>query len=325
MINPKYSIIIPVYNRPQEVDELLASIVQQTVRNLEVIIVEDGSVTTAESVVDKYKGELTIRYFTKPNSGPGPSRNFGFERAAGDYFVVFDSDCIIPPSYLATVDNFLQLSPLDVWGGPDKGSSDFTEKQQAMAYTMASIFTTGGIRGGKAKDFQPRSFNMGMSKEVYKNTGGFQLDRFAEDIEFSIRVKKMGLKVGLIPQAFVYHKRRTNFNQFFKQVSNFGAGRVQVGRVHPNAIKLAHWFPAFFFIGLVLLPLLFLVAPAMGMLGVFGYSLYFSIIALHAFATTNSLHVSILSVPAAFVQLTGYGYGFLKEMVKRKKVLKSGS
>ena len=318
MAIPKYSIVIPVYNRPLEIDELLMSLTLQTFTNFEVIVIEDGSTINSNEVVANYTTQLNISYYVKPNSGPGPSRNFGFEKANGDYFVVFDSDCIIPPTYLGTVDNFLQLSPLDVWGGPDKGSADFTPIQQAMAYTMSSIFTTGGIRGGKSKGFQPRSFNMGMSKDVFKNTGGFLLDRFAEDIEFSIRVKKMGLKVSLIPQAFVYHKRRTDFTQFFNQVSNFGKGRVQVGRVHPNAIRAAHWFPALILFGLLSIPILFFIHTYVAQLGMLVYAIYFSLIAIHAFATTESIEVSLLSIPSAFILLTGYGYGFLKEIMRRQ-------
>jgi glycosyltransferase involved in cell wall biosynthesis len=314
MQTPKYSLIIPVYNRPFEMDELLASLALQTFRNFEVIIVEDGSVLDSKEVVNKYLLQLNVNYFYKPNSGPGPSRNFGFDKANGAYLIVFDSDCIVPPSYLTTVDNFLQLSPLDVWGGPDRGSPDFTPKQQAMAYTMSSIFTTGGIRGGKSKDFQPRSFNMGMSRDVYKNTGGFLLDRFAEDIEFSMRAKNLGMKVGLIPQAYVFHKRRTDFKQFFKQVSNFGRGRIQVGRVHSDAVKLAHWFPAAFSIGLILLPFSFLIAPIFGIVGIVGYLFYFFIIGAHAYTTTGSILVGTLSIPSAFIQLTGYGCGFMKEL-----------
>jgi glycosyltransferase involved in cell wall biosynthesis len=315
----KYSIVIPVYNRPQELDELLRSLTLQTFSDFEVLVVEDGSTISSREIAANYQPQLTLYYFVKPNSGPGPSRNFGFEKATGNYFIVFDSDCIVPPDYLKTVDNFLQVSPLDVWGGPDKGSPDFTPLQQAMAYTMSSVFTTGGIRGGSSKDFQPRSFNMGMSKEAYKKTYGFALARFAEDIEFSIRAKNLGMNVGLISQACVFHKRRTDFKQFFKQVSNFGRGRIQVGHVHPKAIKLVHWFPAAFLIGLIFLPFTFLLNPFVSIIGIFGYLLYFSMIGSHAYSTTHSRLVACLSMPAAFVQLTGYGYGFLRELVGKSE------
>ena len=218
----KYSIIIPVFNRQHEVVELLSSLLDQTYKNFEVVIVEDGSTNRCDHVVDQYRDTLKIEYFFKPNSGPGPSRNAGFALAKGEYFVVFDSDCIIPPNYFEAVEKSLAENQWDAWGGPDLAHKDFTILQRAMGYTMSSILTTGGIRGGKKRlgGFQPRSFNMGISHHVFEATRGFAFDRFAEDIEFSIRMKKQGFKIGLISDAFVYHKRRTNFTQFYHQVFN---------------------------------------------------------------------------------------------------------
>lgn len=313
MTPPKYSIIIPVYNRPGEVDELLESLMHQTNRDFEVILVEDGSSITCEKVFEKYAGLLSIQYFYKPNSGPGPSRNFGFERASGQYFVVFDSDCIIPPHYFEAVDRSLNLQPLDAWGGPDRGSGNFSITQQAMAYSMSSILTTGGIRGGSARGFQPRSFNMGISRPVFEKTGGFKFSRLAEDIELSVRMQKAGFRVGLIPDAYVYHKRRTDFGQFFTQVSNFGKGRSQVGRVHPDAIKLTHWFPSFFLTGIVLLPLVAMISPRLCLGIAVLYTVYLAAIAVDAAVKTRSTAVALLAIPAAIIQLTGYGLGFLKE------------
>ena len=316
MANPKYSVVIPVFNRPQEVDELLESLTKQSFIDFEVVLVEDGSSITCEKVFEKYSDKLSLRYFFKPNTGPGPSRNFGFAKAQGTYFVVFDSDCIIPSTYFEAVDNFLKQSPLDAWGGPDRAHENFTPVQRAMGYTMSSVLTTGGIRGGNSKGFQPRSFNMGISKEVFLKTGGFQFDRFAEDIEFSIRMKKMGFAVGLIPDAFVYHKRRTSFSQFYKQVFNFGKGRVLVGKVHPGEIKLTHWFPSLFLVGFVFSLLLIFLEPQVGLIALTGYALYFIIIATHCLLVNKSLVVSILSIPSAAIQLAGYGTGFLREMTK---------
>ena len=318
MTGPKYSIIIPVYNRPEEVEELLDSLSKQTFTNFEVILVEDGSAITCEKVFEKYTRELSVQYFFKPNSGPGPSRNFGFERALGDCFVIFDSDCIVPPKYFEETEKFLSQTPLDAWGGPDRSHEDFTSVQQAMGYTMSSILTTGGIRGGRSKGFQPRSFNMGFRKEVFQKTGGFKFDRFAEDIEFSIRMRKAGFRVGLIPEAYVYHKRRTDFKQFYKQVYNFGRGRVLVGRVHPGEVKPTHWFPAFFLMGLLSLPFIFLFNFSVALVGIGGYIFYLILIAADCFLTLRSIQVSLLSVASAFIQLTGYGYGFLKELFQTK-------
>lgn len=319
MRRPTYSVIIPVYNRPQELDELLASLTQQTLKDFDVTVVEDGSTVPSDKVVEKYADRLSLQYLYKPNSGPGPSRNFGFSQARGDYFIVFDSDCIVPSDYLATVNKFLTTTPLDAWGGPDRGHESFSVLQRAMAYTMSSVLTTGGIRGNKnqADNFQPRSFNMGMTKEAFAKTGGFTFDRHAEDIELSIRMKKLGLRVGLIPEAFVFHKRRIDFKQFFKQVAGFGKGRVLVGRVHPGSIKITHWFPALFLLGFVLIPILFLFDLRLGLLLFLGYGGFLFAVAIGGWLSTNSIAVALRCIPAAFVQLTGYGYGFLKEISRR--------
>jgi glycosyltransferase involved in cell wall biosynthesis len=309
---PKYSVIVPVYNRPKELDDLLQSLTQQTVRDFEVLVIEDGSEISSEHIFEKYSSQLQITYFYKPNSGPGPSRNFGFEKATGEYFVVFDSDCQIPSHYFESVERFLHKTPLDAWGGPDRGHERFTALQRAMAFTMSSTLTTGGIRGGKSKNFQPRSFNMGISREAYGQTGGFHFDRFAEDIELSIRMKKMGLRVGLIPEAYVYHQRRATLKDFFKQVSNFAKGRVLVGRAHRGEVKITHWFPSFFLLGMVALLPLTLMTPALAFSGAIAYTLYFVAIAVDCLTMTRSFSVALLSIPAAFIQMTGYGSGFLR-------------
>lgn len=312
---PKYSIIVPVYNRPDEVRELLQSLTQQTIMDFEIIIIEDGSAVCCDDVVDEFRDRLQIEYVIKPNSGPGPSRNIGYARANGSYFVVFDSDCIIPPGYFEAVEKALNEERLDAWGGPDRAHQNFTALQQAMGYTMSSVLTTGGIRGGKKKDFQPRSFNMGISKEVFEKTGGFKLDRLAEDIEFSIRMKKLSFKIGLIDEAFVYHKRRTTFKQFYHQVYNFGRGRILVGRIHRGEVKLTHWFPAVFLLGLFLIPLLLILPQvAVGLMAI--YAAYFTAIFADSWWLNRSIQVALLSVPAALIQLSGYGLGFLKQWVK---------
>lgn len=318
MQSPKYSIIVPVYNRPQEVKELLESLTHQTHRNFEVILVEDGSSISSMEVYEQYADKLSIQYFFKPNSGPGPSRNFGFEKAQGEYLVVFDSDCVLPTHYFEAVDEFLSKQPVDAWGGPDRGREDFTLLQQAMGFTMASFWTTGGIRGGKKSNFQPRSFNMGLSRKVFEQTNGFAFDRFAEDIELSIRIRKLGFKTALISEAYVYHKRRTTFRQFFNQVSNFGKGRILVGRKHDGEVKLTHWFPSLFLLGLAALPVLALIFPILFYITSTGYVFYLLLIAIDALVSTRSVGVALLSIPSALVQLLGYGFGFLSELVKAK-------
>lgn len=314
MRHPEFSIIIPVYNRPDELNELLKSFTQQTFSDFEVIVVEDGSIARSDNVVEQYRPQLDIQYFYKSNEGPGPARNFGFHRARGNYFVVFDSDCILPPHYFESVVKVLSAKPVDAWGGPDRGHESFTKAQRAMAYTMASVLTTGGIRGGKKRVgwFQPRSFNMGISRKVFEATGGFRFDRFAEDIELSIRMKKAGFHVVLIPEAFVYHKRRTTFGQFFKQVFNFGKGRAMIGRVYPDEVKLTHWFPSLFTLGTLCLPVLPWLSPVLFKLALSLYGLYLIAVFVHATISAKSLVVGLLSVPSALLQLWGYGLGFLK-------------
>jgi len=312
---PKYSVIVPVYNRPEEVRELLQSLTKQTFKDFEVIIVEDGSSVRCDTVVDEFRDQLTIEYVIKPNSGPGPSRNIGYARATGLFFVVFDSDCIIPPGYFEAVEKALTQEKLDAWGGPDRAHENFTPLQQAMGYTMSSVLTTGGIRGGKKKGFQPRSFNMGISKQVFEKTGGFKFDRLAEDIELSVRMRKLGFNVGLIPDAFVYHKRRTTLTQFFTQVHSFGRGRILVGKAHSGEVKITHWFPTLFTLGLFLLPIL-LFLPQIAILYLAVYVLYFIGIFVDSWRHNKSILVAFLSVPAAFTQLSGYGLGFLKQWRK---------
>ncbi len=312
----KYSVIVPVYNRPDEMEELLASLCKQTFSDFEVVIVEDGSTNTSQAVYEKYSSRLSIQYFYKQNSGPGPSRNFGFTKAKGDYFVLFDSDCVIPPEYFLIVDRHLAKEPLDVWGGPDRGHGDFTLLQQAMAYSMSSVLTTGGIRGGAKRvgSFQPRSFNMGMSRAAWEKTGGFKFDRFAEDIEFSLRAGKLDLKVGLIAQAFVYHKRRATLEQFYNQVSNFGMGRVHVAKAHPGAIKITHLFPSVFMLGLCAIPFIAFFFPLWAAIALLCYIIYLVVVLVHAWSVTRSFRVALLTVPSVLIQMFGYGSGFLKAL-----------
>jgi glycosyltransferase involved in cell wall biosynthesis len=314
---PAYSVIVPVFNRPEEVRELLDSLTRQTFSDFEVVIVEDGSTIDCKEVVTRFH-DLNIEYIFKPNSGPGPSRNVGYARARGKYFVVFDSDCIIPSDYFETVTRQLESTSIDAWGGPDRAHENFTLLQRAMGYTMSSVLTTGGIRGAKKHvgSFQPRSFNMGISKEVFEKTGGFTFDRFAEDIEFSIRMKKMGFQVALIPDAFVYHKRRTTLRQFYNQVFNFGRGRVLVGKVHTGEIKLTHWFPTAFSAGFLLAIILTVLrSPFATPLWVI-YGVYFALIFIDSLRVNKNFSVAVLSIPSAFIQLLGYGLGFFKQWIK---------
>ena len=251
---PYLSLIVPVYNRPQEVQELLESLAAQDSRDFEIIIVEDGSTVRCDRIVEQYKSAIDIKYFFKENSGPGLSRNYGAERAEGKYVVFLDSDCIIPRQYTQVVRQACQEAGVDAFGGPDRAHDSFTNIQKAINYSMTSFFTTGGIRGQKQsmEKFHPRSFNMGFSQEVLKATGGFSGLRFGEDIDMSIRIMAAGFKTCLLPEAYVFHKRRTSFRKFFKQVYNSGMARINLYLLHPHSLKLVHFLPACFVIGCLL-------------------------------------------------------------------------
>ena len=257
----KYSIIVPVFNRPDEVDELLESLVNQEEKDFEVIIVEDGSQIPCEDVCRKYADQLTLRYFMKPNSGPGQSRNYGAERAKGEYLLILDSDVVLPNGYLKAVSDELDREPADAFGGPDRAHDSFTDTQKAISYSMTSFFTTGGIRGGKKKldKFYPRSFNMGIRRDVYMELGGFSKMRFGEDIDFSIRIFKAGKRCRLFPEAWVWHKRRTDFRKFWRQVYNSGIARVNLYKKYPESLKLVHLLPMVFTLGVALLLVISLV------------------------------------------------------------------
>lgn len=311
----KYSLIIPVYNRPDEVDELLESLTTQTFTDFEVIVVEDGSTRPCRDVVEKYTGRMAVRYFMKPNSGPGQTRNYGAERAEGEFLIVLDSDCILPPGYLQAVEDELQREPADAFGGPDHAHESFTNVQKAINYAMTSFFTTGGIRGGKKKmdKFYPRSFNMGIRRDVYNALGGFSKMRFGEDIDFSIRIFKNGYRCRLFPGAWVWHKRRTDMKKFFKQVHNFGIARINLYKKYPESLKLVHLLPAVFTLGVAFL---LLVSPfciwSLSLIALFAV-----IIFLDSSVQNRSLAIGALSVGAAFIQLIGYGSGFLRAWWQR--------
>jgi glycosyltransferase involved in cell wall biosynthesis len=321
-VGRKYSIIIPVYNRPDELDELLDSLTDQTYTHFEVIVVEDGSKVPCDHIVEKYIHDLDISYCVKKNEGQGFARNYGYKKAKGDYYIVFDSDCIIPTTYLEEVNRYLDLHPLDAYGGPDRAHPSFTPIQKAISYSMTSLFTTGGTRG-RVKGigpFHPRSFNMGISPEVFKRTSGYILPFKGEDIEFSIRIIKNGFQTGLIPEAFVYHKRRTSWYRFFKQLHFFGTARINISRYYPDQLKLVHFFPLFFTLGLLVM---FIVFPFSKMISSLIFSLYF-LYALILFADSlvqqKNIKIAFMSIWAGYIQLLAYGTGFFQEGLK--KILK---
>ena len=329
----KYSIIVPVYNRPDEVDELLESLSNQTQKDFEVIIVEDGSVKTCKDVCDKYADILALHYYAKENSGPGQSRNYGAERANGEWLIILDSDVVLPGGYLEAIDKSLSSASDEIvaFGGPDAAHPSFTPVQKAISYSMTSFFTTGGIRGGKAKldKFYPRSYNMGIRRDVYQQLGGFTKMRFGEDIDFSYRIVEAGYRPRLFPDAWVWHKRRTDFKKFFRQVYNSGIARINLEKRHPGTMKLVHLLPTVFTVGVIALILISAVGRAlmhyvdrdqfywMCFAPWIPIILYSLLICIDSTIKNRSLRVGLLSVPAAFVQLMGYGLGFIESWWKR--------
>ena len=334
----KYSIIVPVFNRPDEVDELLESLGSQTLKNFEVIIVEDGSKIPCKDVCDKYADILDLHYYLKENSGPGQSRNYGVERANGDYVVIVDSDAVLPPGFMQAIEDELQRQPSDAWGGPDAAHDSFTTIQKAISYAMTSFFTTGGIRGGKKQmeKFHPRSFNLGVRRQVYLDLGGFSAERFSkmslygEDIDFSIRIFRGGYSCRLFPEAWLWHKRRTDFRRFWRQVYNSGYARINLWRKYPEALKPVHALPAVFTAGVAALLLCCLVAVGcwlsgvapclsslIAVLSILPILLYALLIFIDSGIRNRSLIVGLYSVPAAFIQLTGYGIGFIEALFSR--------
>jgi glycosyltransferase involved in cell wall biosynthesis len=330
----KYSIIIPVYNRPEEVNELLQSLTKQTYRDMEVIIVEDGSTVTCESVVRNYAGKLQLRYYTKENSGPGMTRNFGAEHSQGDFLIILDSDCVLPAGFLQAIEDELMRKDCDAWGGPDRAHDGFSSVQKAINYSMTSFLTTGGIRGGKKqmdKKFYPRSFNMGIRRSLYRQLDGFSSMRFGEDIDLSLRIYKSNANCRLFPDAWVWHKRRTDFKKFFRQVHNSGIARINLMKRHPGSLKLVHLLPAVFTLGVFACLFLLLLGGgltaltlcpnvaihynlgmALTLAGLVPLLLFSFVVFVDSSFRNKSCKVGVLSIWASFIQLLGYGTGFLR-------------
>ena len=306
----KYSVIVPVYNRIDEVADLLASLAAQSARNFEVVIVEDGSTVPCREAVDRYTDALEVRYYFKPNEGRSIARNYGMERATGDYFIFFDSDCVIPADYFEKLNDMMARTPFDCFGGPDAADESFTTTQKAINHAMTSFLTTGGIRGGKVRleKFTPRTFNMGFSRRAYKAVGGFR-EMFSEDIDMSTRIRLAGFSIGLYSDLPVYHKRRVDFRKFLRQVYVFGMSRITLKLLYPDSLKAVHTLPAVFVLGVCLMVALSVVWSPWWLLPL---GVYLLAIFVSALISTRSAVIACKAVPASLIQLGGYGCGFLK-------------
>ena len=314
---PRFSIIVPVYNRPTEVDDLVESLIAQTNRDFELVICEDGSTDPCKSIVDnavEFRG-LNAKYFYKENEGRSIARNYAMERAEWEYFIFFDSDCVIPPDYFEILSRELDSHPLDCFGGPDAANDSFSDTQKAINYSMTSFLTTGGIRGGKIslEKFTPRTFNMGFSRRVYETVGGFR-EMFSEDIDMSTRIRQAEFSIGLIRPAAVWHKRRVDFRKFFRQVYVFGMSRVTLKLLYPGSLNAVHLLPAVFVLGSLMLILLGIFVSPWFLLPL---GVYFAAVFAGALMATRSLKVSLLAVPAAIIQLGGYGLGFINAYTRK--------
>ncbi len=305
-----FSIIIPVYNRLNEVKDLLHSLSRQTDQNFEVVLVEDGSSEVCTDAVKQYENELDIKYFYKENEGRSVARNYGLERATGEYFLFFDSDCVIPDNYISVLYESLQKNYVDCFGGPDAAHGSFTDIQKAINFSMTAFLTTGGIRGGKIslEKFVPRTFNMGFSRKVWEKVGGFR-EMFSEDIDMSTRIRQAGFSISLIREAYVFHKRRVNLRLFCRQIYVFGMSRITLFLLYPDSLKLVHWLPAVFLLGSAMLLLLSVLLTWAFILPLL---FYFIALFINALIDTKSVKISALAIITSMVQLYGYGYGFLR-------------
>lgn len=312
MDKPKFSLIVPVYNRPDEIKELLESLVPQTYENYELVIVEDGSSNPCKDIVNNYQDSINIRYFFKENAGPSYARNYGMDKAIGDYYIFCDSDCILPKNYFQNINQELIKETIDAFGGPDRAHPSFNNLQKATSYAMTSFFTTGGIRGGKKKvdKFYPRSFNMGISREVYDKVGGFPKTKMhpGEDMVFTIEIMRAGFKTKLLEDAYVFHKRRTSLAKFKKQVFNFGYTRVIISKLYPETFKIFYVFPSLFILGNIALLLIGILYPIFFL----PLSAYVVLLFIDSLFKEKNLKVAFFSIATSLTQLWSYGTGFMK-------------
>jgi glycosyltransferase involved in cell wall biosynthesis len=314
----RFSVIIPIFNRPEELDELLESLEKQSFKDFEILVVEDGSSLKSDAVVKQYENTLDIKYFFKENEGQGFARNYAAKKANGEYLVIFDSDVVVPREYFETVNEALTQDPLDAYGGEDRADEYFNDHQKALSFAMTSIFTTGGIRSKKNNaggSYQIRSYNMGIKASVFNEIGGFKKTNMGEDMELNHRLQQLGLKKDFIEGAFVFHKRRGDFGSFFRQIVSFGRTRIQLKRNYNIPVKPVHILPVLFTVFVLSLPILFFLSKALFDLSLGVLWLYFLVIFIASAYQNSSINVGILSIPAAFIQLFAYGIGFILETI----------
>lgn len=322
-----YSLIIPVFNRPDHIEALLKCLVKQTFRDFEILIIESGSSIKSDKIVETFSQQINIRYFFKGNDGQGFSRNYGMERAQGDYFVILDSDILLDENYLENLNNHLTTKYLDCFGGPDRLHPDSNNIQKAVNYCMTSIFTTGGTRGQSKSvgKYYPRSFNMGFSRKVYEATMGYKIPYLGEDMELSMRIQALGFSTGLVPTAYVYHERKKTFSGFYKQMHWFGRARINIYSFFPQSLKLIHSLPVGFLLYFAITLISAFYSPFLFMAMATPLILYFAAIFIDASLQYNSLIIGFLSIYGAFLLMAGYGIGFLTDFYKKVLIKKKNA
>ena len=311
-MKPYFSIIVPVYNRIDEVSDLLESLTHQSDNDFEIVLVEDGSTEPCKAVADQYADRLNLQYYHKSNEGRSIARNYGIVRANGDYFVFVDSDCVLPPDYIEQLHLSLRNDYSDCFGGPDAAHESFTDIQKAINYSMTSFLTTGGIRGGKVQleKFVPRTFNMGFSRKVYEKVGGFR-EMFSEDIDMSTRIRLAGFGIKLFRNVSVYHKRRVDFKKFWRQVHVFGMSRITLKLLYPGSMKAVHTLPALF----VIFSIIMVLGTIWCRWSIVPLAFYLLCVWITGIISTRSLKIGSIGVITSLIQLFGYGTGFIKAYV----------
>lgn len=308
----KFSLIVPVYNRPDEVKSLLESLAEQDDKGFECIIVEDGSTVPCREICEQYGNSVDLKYFYKENEGRSIARNYGMDRADGDYFVFVDSDCVLPFNYFSTLRSKLSRRFAECFGGPDAAHESFSPLQKAINFAMTSFLTTGGIRGGKVQleKFVPRTFNMGFSREVYGKVGGFR-EMFSEDIDMSTRIRQAGYSPVLLRDVQVYHRRRVSLKKFWRQVHIFGMSRITLKLLYPGSLKTVHWLPALF----VIFSLAMIVGAIFSLIFLVPLLVYLLLLFVTASISMRSIRLGALAVVTSLIQLYGYGTGFIRAYV----------
>lgn len=313
-----YSLVIPVFNRPDHIQKLLQCLTRQSFKNFEVIVVESGSTVKSDEVVSHFQGQLNIRYIYKSNEGQGVSRNRGMQEATGDYLIILDSDILLPDHYIETIENHLQKDYLDAFGGPDKLHPESSTFQKAVNFCMTDPLTTGGTRGHNKSigQYYPRSFNMGVSRKVYEDTGGFSIPFMGEDIEWSARILDKGYKTGLIPGAYVHHERKNSLKGFFKQLFFFGRARINISKLVPGSFKITHLLPLLYCLYVLSLPLICFLLPAWFFIIFLPFLIYNVMILLKAGIQYKSLRIGFFSFILTNTLMLAYSMGMIREFNK---------